>query len=369
MSRFEDQLKDHFGHFEPEVNPGVWEQISHQLPSAPGAGTGQAPLSGAGKGLLVKMGLKGWIIAASLSIAGLATAWYLQKGENKVDSPAAETTSISPSASEEESSGESSATTPETETNPAAPIVSDQNSAAERQPESNKVPVVQSTESSHALTGPSASGTGLNQSQSQSPVLPSSSGEGATGNRTIGSAGNPLNEVPATGISQQTPVAEPVLILSTRGGFAPLSVTAMSNMENARADFDFGDGHTSTGVQNASHTYTETGNYTLRCTVNGKVLEQTIQVLGQMPSAFSPNGDGVNDFIRIGEEGGDMNLEIRIYNRSGKQVFNAKGRTIEWDGRQLNGQPAETGTYIYDIFATAEGGASYKQKGTLHLFR
>lgn len=368
MNRFEDQLKDHFGHFEPEVNPGVWEQISQQLPSAPGAGTGQAPVSGAGKGLLVKMGLKGWIIAASLSIAGLGTAWYLQKSENKVEPPAAESTAINPTESSGENAGESMAA-PETETNAAIPTTVDPSAIVDQKAENNNLSVKKATESSHALTGSSTTVTDMNPPPSQSPAQPSSSTQGTIGSGTVGTTGSQSGEVSSKGTPLQTPAPEPVLILSTRGGFAPLSVTAMSNIENARADFDFGDGHSSTGVQNASHTYTETGNYTLRCTVNGKVLEQTIEVIGQMPSAFSPNGDGVNDMIRIGEEQGEMNLELRIYNRAGKLVFNAKGRSIQWDGRQLNGQPAETGTYIYDIFATAEGGASYKHKGTLHLFR
>jgi gliding motility-associated-like protein len=364
MSRFEDQLKDQFGHFEPEVSPGVWEQISQQLPSAPATGTGQAPLSGAGKGLAVKMGLKGWIIAASLSIAGLGTAWYLQNEDHKTSSPSPESTSINPVATGEEHSVQLPSA-PATESSPAAPSVTDQPSSPRT--ESNKAPATQVTESTHALTGSSSSGAGIQPPPSPAPS--SSAVPGTAGHGTAGAPSHPQTAEASTAGNNQQPAAEPVLILSTRGGFAPLSVTAMSNMENARADFDFGDGHSRTGVQNASHTYTETGNYTLRCTVNGKVLEQTIQVIGQMPSAFSPNGDGVNDLIRIGEEEGEMNLEIRIYNRAGKLVFSAKGRTIEWDGRQLNGQPAETGTYIYDIFATAEGGASYKQKGTLHLFR
>lgn len=366
MSRFEDQLKDQFGHFEPEVSPGVWEQISQQLPSAPATGTGQAPLSGAGKGLAVKMGLKGWIIAASLSIAGLGTAWYLQNEDHKTSSPAPESTSINPVATGEEHSIQLPSA-PATESSPAAPSVTDQPSSPRT--ESNKAPATQVTESTHALTGSSTTGAGINPAPSQSPAQPSSSTQGTTGSGKAGTTGSQSGEISSKGTTLQTPATEPVLILSTRGGFAPLSVTAMSNMENARADFDFGDGHTAVGVPSASHTYTETGTYTLRCTVNGKILEQTIQVIGQMPSAFSPNGDGVNDLIRIGDEEGEMNLEIRIYNRAGKLVFNGKGQEIEWDGRQLNGQPAETGTYIYDIFVTAEGGASYKQKGTLHLFR
>ena len=161
---------------------------------------------------------------------------------------------------------------------------------------------------------------------------------------------------------------KPVLILSSKGGFAPLTVTALTNQEgNVNAVFDFGDGKSPVVGSTANNTYEEPGNYTVTCEINGITVEQKVTVFGQVPSAFSPNGDGINDFLTITKESG-ITLEIRIFNRNGKLMFSGKGNNIYWDGT-FEGRNADAGTYLYDIFATSDGGATFKQKGTIHLFR
>lgn len=52
MSRFEDQFKNAFDHFEPEVDPKLWQQISQQLPSAPQNPGASSSAGTAGKGIL-----------------------------------------------------------------------------------------------------------------------------------------------------------------------------------------------------------------------------------------------------------------------------------------------------------------------------
>lgn len=67
------------------------------------------------------------------------------------------------------------------------------------------------------------------------------------------------------------------------------------------------------------------------------------------PSAFSPNGDGLNDFARlVGDIAGVTAFRIIIYNRWGQQVYNSINPRDGWDG-MLNGKPAENGTYYYMI--------------------
>jgi gliding motility-associated-like protein len=63
---------------------------------------------------------------------------------------------------------------------------------------------------------------------------------------------------------------------------------------------------------------------------------------------FSPNGDGIDDLWQIeGIEGID-NCQIRVFDRSGKNVFESVGYTNEWDGN-LNGTPLPEGAYYYVI--------------------
>lgn len=63
-------------------------------------------------------------------------------------------------------------------------------------------------------------------------------------------------------------------------------------------------------------------------------------------SAFTPNQDGENDVFYIGnlEKYPDNNL--KIYNRYGKQIYNATNYTNSWDGTYL-GNILPTGTYFY----------------------
>lgn len=67
-----------------------------------------------------------------------------------------------------------------------------------------------------------------------------------------------------------------------------------------------------------------------------------------MPNAFSPNGDGTNDFlvpIRIGDA---MLVQYDIYNRWGQIVFTYAEGDINWDGT-FNEIPCSIGVYTYVI--------------------
>jgi len=68
-----------------------------------------------------------------------------------------------------------------------------------------------------------------------------------------------------------------------------------------------------------------------------------------LPSAFTPNNDGLNDeFEILGNRCSDSDL-IRIFNRWGEMIFESQQPYREfWDGRQPNG-PAPAGVYTYMI--------------------
>lgn len=87
-----------------------------------------------------------------------------------------------------------------------------------------------------------------------------------------------------------------------------------------------------------------------------------------MPTAFTPNGDGLNDqlHVRFSDPATKL-VGFSIYNRWGQQVFYTNGITRGWDGN-YKGVPAEIGTYFYMVEYTA-GGESFTDKGTVTLFR
>ena len=78
--------------------------------------------------------------------------------------------------------------------------------------------------------------------------------------------------------------------------------------------------------------------------------EVVIKVLNELyvPTAFTPNGDGLNDVWRLPSLESYPDAEVTIYNRWGQIVFHAKAPFISWDG-SLNGKPQASGTYIYFI--------------------
>jgi gliding motility-associated-like protein len=69
-----------------------------------------------------------------------------------------------------------------------------------------------------------------------------------------------------------------------------------------------------------------------------------------VPSAFTPNGDGVNDCFGIRRWGGVEVVEFSIFNRWGQLVFTTKNPSDCWDGT-FQGKQQPTGGYPYIIKA------------------
>jgi gliding motility-associated-like protein len=66
-----------------------------------------------------------------------------------------------------------------------------------------------------------------------------------------------------------------------------------------------------------------------------------------VPTAFTPNGDGKNDIIRVvGSLDFVRAFSFGIYNRFGQQVFYTEDIHSGWDGT-LNGVAVDLGTYFY----------------------
>lgn len=88
-----------------------------------------------------------------------------------------------------------------------------------------------------------------------------------------------------------------------------------------------------------------------------------------VPSAFTPNGDGLNDFFQPVAAGIRQIDAFRIYNRWGQLVYNA-GATHSrgWDG-SVNGTPQPTGTFVWFLKAVDYTGKPILKKGTVTLIR
>jgi gliding motility-associated-like protein len=67
-----------------------------------------------------------------------------------------------------------------------------------------------------------------------------------------------------------------------------------------------------------------------------------------VPNAFSPNGDGINDFLFPLNAFSATNLKFMVYNRYGQLVFQTQDAAHKWDGK-INGAAQPTGAYFWTL--------------------
>lgn len=100
--------------------------------------------------------------------------------------------------------------------------------------------------------------------------------------------------------------------------------------------------------------------------VTVKIFKTNPQIF--VPSAFTPNGDGLNDVIRPILAGIQKINYFRIFNRWGQLVFSTSTDRQGWDGR-ISGVAQGTNTYVWMVSAIDYLGNPYFQKGTVTLLR
>ncbi len=88
-----------------------------------------------------------------------------------------------------------------------------------------------------------------------------------------------------------------------------------------------------------------------------------------VPNAFTPNGDGLNDYLYPLNAYMATDLRFRVYNRFGQLLFETRDWTKKWDGR-FKGQGADPATYVWILqYTESKTGKKIEQKGTTILLR
>ena len=87
-----------------------------------------------------------------------------------------------------------------------------------------------------------------------------------------------------------------------------------------------------------------------------------------LPNAFSPNGDGLNDVLAPTYRGQLDKYSLNIFNRLGQRVFSSSKLEEGWDGR-INGQPADIGVYFYNCLFYCPLRGYINRKGDISLIR
>jgi gliding motility-associated-like protein len=168
-----------------------------------------------------------------------------------------------------------------------------------------------------------------------------------------------------------------IITANPTSGLVPLNVAfGNGNITNVSCFWDFGDGSTDT-LCDPIHIYEALGSYTTTLIVTDMygcpdTVTIIIEVIGEssilIPTVFTPNGDGSNDFFRV--DGVNLkHVEGEIFNRWGQKMFAWDNVNGYWDGRTLSGSEAPAGTYYFIIKAEGIDGKEYFQKGTLSLIR
>ena len=151
-----------------------------------------------------------------------------------------------------------------------------------------------------------------------------------------------------------------------------------SSIGATRYVWQFGDGDTvrTASQANVQHIYNSTGTFnTCLLAANNFGCEDTtcqpivarITPLLDVPNAFTPNGDGINDKVFV-RGFGITKMTWRIYNRWGEMVFVSNDKTQGWDGTYKGSlQPKEVYHYVLSVQYTDN--TKSEKKGDITLLR
>ncbi len=159
------------------------------------------------------------------------------------------------------------------------------------------------------------------------------------------------------------------------------AVNFTDNSSNAVNWFwDFANGNTSNLKNPPTQQYPNTGfekNYPVLLTIQkgnctasiNKIITVKAGCFIAVPSAFTPNGDGLNDFLEPLNVTALNNMEFTVYNRFGQPVFKSAGINSKWNGT-INSVKQPAGVYIWLLkYTDPISGKNVLQKGSAVLIR
>jgi gliding motility-associated-like protein len=132
-----------------------------------------------------------------------------------------------------------------------------------------------------------------------------------------------------------------------------------------------------TSISNPIGTYPDTGTFTYCLLINsnyGCTGYDTIRVRVVdnvsfvIPNAFTPNGDGLNDYLRPRAVGYRRMKYFIVYSRYGEEVYKSESLEAGWNGTH-RGRPADIGVYYWHLIYVDRFGNEGYLKGDVTLLR
>ncbi len=158
-------------------------------------------------------------------------------------------------------------------------------------------------------------------------------------------------------------------------GDAPFNVAFDNQSINGTTYlWDFGNGDTSI-ADNPFYVYQDTGTFIVTLTATrGKCSDVVSRVIVAnppiniyVPTTFSPNGDGINDFFEISTSNVER-FEGEIYNRWGQKVGSISNLNPQWDGR-FQGEDCPSTVYAVQVSYVDYFKKKHKLVGTVSIIR
>lgn len=144
--------------------------------------------------------------------------------------------------------------------------------------------------------------------------------------------------------------------------------------------WDFGNGFNASTEEPMPQKYPMTGIeriYNIRLIVSNDncadTLIQPLKVLNScyidVPNAFTPNNDGLNDYLYPLNAFKAGKMKFRVYNRAGLLVFSSTQYHEKWDGN-YKGEPQDPGVFAWTLeYTHLDTGKHFRLKGSTLLIR
>ena len=130
-------------------------------------------------------------------------------------------------------------------------------------------------------------------------------------------------------------------------------------------------------VNPPGHKYADTGFYCVLLQVFNDIgcmdsISHCLHVMPEflifIPNSFTPNGDKNNEVFKIYGRG-IRDLDARIFNRWGEEIYYFNDVNEGWPGTRQNGSICQMGVYVYKVTVITLMGKEFNFRGQVNLLR
>ena len=166
---------------------------------------------------------------------------------------------------------------------------------------------------------------------------------------------------------------------------APLHVRFLSNASSldpeAQLEWHITNKATGSNItrydENIELDFTEAGEHTIKLQVrqDDMIVDEDVIIVTiseshlEMPNAFSPNGDGINDIYKAkSNHKSIVEFHAYIFNRYGQKLYDWTDINSGWDGTS-HGSPVKDGVYFVYVKARGADNVEYNIRRDVNLLR